>query len=70
MPAAKTLLAIVADSSDDSYVRTVACETLGWYTQSNFRDEIISSLGKALDNAGSDRVEAEIKKTVKRLSWQ
>lgn len=70
VPAAQTLLAIVADGSDDSYVRTVACETLGWYTQSNFRDEIISSLGKALDSAGSDRVEAEIKKTIKRLSWQ
>ena len=70
VPAIDTLVAIVTDSSDDSYVRTVACEALGWYTQSNARNGIISSLEKAVENAGSDRVAAEMKKTVKRLRWQ
>ena len=74
VPAIQPLLSVVTDSTDDSYVRTVACEALGWYSQSNFRGEIISSLENALENAldkaGSERVAAEIKKTIKRLRWQ
>ncbi len=70
VPAIRPLLSVVADSTDDSYVRTVACEALGWYTQSNFRGEIISSLESALDKAGSERVASEIRKTIKRLKWQ
>ena len=66
------LLHIVGDSSDDLYVRTVACETLGWYEQSVRRGEIIESLSGMLVN-GTDipqQIQAEIKKTIKRLSWQ
>ena len=66
------LLHIVGDASDDLYVRTVACETLGWYEQSVRRGEIIESLSDMLVN-GTDipqQIQAEIKKTIKRLSWQ
>lgn len=66
------LLHIVGDASDDLYVRTVACETLGWYEQSVRRGEIIESLSGMLVN-GTDipqQIQAEIKKTIKRLSWQ
>ena len=66
------LLRIVGDASDDLYVRTVACETLGWYEQSVRRGEIIESLSDMLVN-GTDipqQIQAEIKKTIKRLSWQ
>ena len=66
------LLHIVGDASDDLYVRTVACETLGWYEQSVRRGEIIESLSGMLVN-GTDipqQIRAEIKKTIKRLSWQ
>lgn len=66
------LLHIVGDASDDLYVRTVACETLGWYEQSVRRSEIIESLSGMLVN-GTDipqQIQAEIKKTIKRLSWQ
>lgn len=66
------LLRIVGDASDDLYVRTVACETLGWYEQSVRRGEIIESLSGMLVN-GTDipqQIQAEIKKTIKRLSWQ
>ena len=66
------LLRIVGDASDDLYVRTVACETLGWYEQSVRRGEIIESLSGMLVN-GTDipqQLQAEIKKTIKRLSWQ
>lgn len=66
------LLHIVGDASDDLYVRTVACETLGWYEQSVRRGEIIESLSGMLVN-GADipqQIQAEIKKTIKRLSWQ
>lgn len=66
------LLHIVGDASDDLYVRTVACETLGWYEQSVRRGEIIESLSGMLVN-GTDipqQLQAEIKKTIKRLSWQ
>ena len=66
------LLHIVGDASDDLYVRTVACETLGWYEQSVCRGEIIESLSDMLVN-GTDipqQLQAEIKKTIKRLSWQ
>ena len=66
------LLHIVGDSSDDLYVRMVACETLGWYEQSVRRGEIIESLSGMLVN-GTDipqQIQAEIKKTIKRLSWQ
>lgn len=66
------LLNIVGDASDDLYVRTVACETLGWYEQSVRRGEIIESLSGMLVN-GTDipqQIQAEIKKTIKRLSWQ
>lgn len=66
------LLHIVGDASDDLYVRTVACEALGWYEQSVCRGEIIESLSGMLVN-GTDipqQIQAEIKKTIKRLSWQ
>ena len=66
------LLHIVGDASDDLYVRTVAYETLGWYEQSVRRGEIIESLSDMLVN-GTDiplQIQAEIKKTIKRLSWQ
>lgn len=66
------LLHIVGDAPDDLYVRTVACETLGWYEQSVRRGEIIESLSGMLVN-GTDipqQLQAEIKKTIKRLSWQ
>ena len=66
------LLRIVGDASDDLYIRTVACETLGWYEQSVRRGEIIESLSDMLVN-GTDipqQIQAEIKKTIKRLSWQ
>lgn len=66
------LLRIVGDASDDLYVRMVACETLGWYEQSVRRGEIIESLSGMLVN-GTDipqQIQAEIKKTIKRLSWQ
>lgn len=66
------LLHIVGDASDDLYVRAVACETLGWYEQSVRRGEIIESLSGMLVN-GTDipqQIQAEIKKTIKRLSWQ
>ncbi len=69
--AVDTLLGIASDGSDDTYVRTVACETLGWYTQSVSRGRIIEAL-KA-DLSGGDvpeRAAAEMKKTIKRLQWQ
>lgn len=66
------LLHIVRDASDDLYVRTVACETLGWYEQSVRRGEIIESLSDMLVNGTGipQQIQAEIKKTIKRLSWQ
>lgn len=49
--AVDTLLGIVGDASDDSNVRTVACETLGWYRESVCRARIIAALSEALDGA-------------------
>ena len=70
--AVEPLLHIVGDASDDLYVRTVACETLGWYEQSVRRGEIIESLSGILENDADtpQQLKAEIKKTIKRLSWQ
>ncbi len=69
--AVDTLLAIAADGSDDVYVRTVACEALGWYTQSVCRGRIIAALNSELDGGDvPERVAAEMRKTVKRLQWQ
>lgn len=61
------LLHIVGDASDDLYVRTVACEALGWYEQSVRRGEIIESLSGMLVN-GTDipqQIQAEIKRQSK-----
>ena len=70
--AVEPLLHIVGDASDDLYVRTVACETLGWYEQSVRRGEIVESLSGILENDADtpQQLKAEIKKTIKRLSWQ
>lgn len=70
--AVEPLLHIVGDASDDLYVRTVACETLGWYEQSVSRGEIVESLSGILEHDADtpQQLKAEIKKTIKRLSWQ
>lgn len=66
------LLAVVADSSEDIGLRTAACETLGWYTQSASRGKIISSLSELLENEEElpGELHAEIIKTIKRLRWE
>lgn len=70
--AIEPLLSIVRDASDDIYVRTVACETLGWYEQSIRRGEIVEALIDMLEHETDvpEQVKAEIKKTIKRLLWQ
>lgn len=70
--AVDTLLEIADDASEDSYVRTVACETLGWYGQSNAREKIITELSETLDGGAEvpENVRKEIKKTIKRLKWE
>lgn len=70
--AVDALLEIAGDASEDSYVRTVACETLGWYGQSNAREKIIAALSETLDGGAEvpENVRKEIKKTIKRLKWE
>lgn len=70
--AIETLLGIAGDASDDSYVRTVACETLGWYGQSIYREKIISGLSEVIEGEPGvpEVVEKEIRKTIKRLNWE
>ena len=67
-----TLLGIAGDASDDGYVRTVACETLGWYRESVCRGRIISELSDILGGEAGipENVAKEIKKTIKRLRWE
>lgn len=68
--AIEPLLAVVADASEDSGLRTSACETLGWYTQSSGRGKIISSLTELLESELPDELRSEIVKTIKRLRWE
>ena len=65
------LLEIVRDSSEDVYLRRVACETLGWYGQSVCRERIIGELSEILESGeeSPQQVKAEIEKTIKRLKW-
>ncbi len=67
-----TLLGIAGDASYDGYVRTVACETLGWYRESVCRGRIISELSDILGGEAGipENVAKEIKKTIKRLKWE
>ncbi len=68
--AVEPLIAIVADGSDDEYVRVVACEALGWYNQSIQRDKIISSLESINVEDVPQQLALEIEKTIKRLQWK
>lgn len=62
-------LAIVADSTEDTGLRVIMTETLGWFTMSYRKDEIVSGLGKILneDKELPDELRAEIIQSINRL---
>ncbi len=70
--AVEPILTVVADASEDVYLRTVACETLGWYEQSISRERIIAGLSQVLKESDEvpQRLSEEIEKTIKRLRWK
>lgn len=68
LEAIPVMIDILKDRSADEYLRNVAAEVLGWYFRSSQKVEIVKSLKNILsDGVGSEIVEKEIKKTLKRL---
>lgn len=68
IPASKSLVEIVKQAGNSEEVRLAACETLGWYDSSVIRNDIIKDLDNLHTNIPA--LDAEIAKTVKRLSRQ
>lgn len=68
LDAIPVMVDMIKDQSEDEYLRTVAAEVLGWYTQSAEKANIAEDLNKVLENGvSSETVKKEIKKTLRRL---
>ncbi len=66
--AVDTLCDLLMDNGADLQLRINTAETLGWFTFSIRRDEILLTLQKVLDQKGlDDKLIAEVRKTQKRL---
>lgn len=67
--AVPALLSVATDASASEMMRTVACETLGWYNRTPEREKIAAKLQECLSGSSSmpQAVRAEMLKSVKRL---
>lgn len=67
LPAIDVLVKIIASESESEQLRRISAEALGWYTFSEQRERIISSLSSLNTGSYPESVKAEIAKTLTRL---